>query len=677
MKKIVSLVLFLSITCILPAQNDEHSRFDFGKMWTFEHPPKEWFKSNYDFEADDAWFEDVQKSALKFASWCSGSFVSPNGLIMTNHHCSRDESIKVQQGSENFDRDGYYASDKAQERKVEGLFVDQLVQIVDVTDQVKSAKDPSVALEAMVEEFKGKEGWENLSVRSVTFYSGGKYSIYGYKRYDDIRLVLIPENDLGFFGGDPDNFTYPRYNLDCTFWRAYENGEPANTSENYYKFNIDGIEEGTPVFVVGNPARTERYRTVAQLEYDRDYRFKHLHRFLTNRRDLMQEEYDVMVEDASKVREAQELLGNINNFSNSIKAYGGIIGGLHNDRLMGKKKGMEEEIRSKSEGLSYWTDLEKMYKSGEQDAWASAHLSPSPYRGKMLMLMHAIHQYKGMLDTDAASEMMTEQLNRVNELSASVNTPKERKLFAVLMDELQADIYPSDNTLTNMLNGSSVADYTDAVFSSDILDAVKREKLLAKSKKLAKSKDPLVLSSMIVGERFGKAMAKLDASKGKIKELEQKIANQAFNVFGTDLPPDATFTLRISDGRVTNYEYNGTVAPIKTTYFGMYDRHYAHGQVFPWSLPKKWENPSMELLQSPLNYVTTNDIIGGNSGSAMINANKEAVGLIFDGNIESLPGNFIFDETSNRTVAVHAGGIYAALKYVYKAENLIAELLPN
>ncbi len=674
MSRLNYILFFITLPMILIGQ-DEHSRFDFGKMWTFEHPPTEWFQENYEFTPDEEWFEDVRKSALKFASWCSGSFVSPDGLIMTNHHCSRDESITVQQGTENFDENGFYASTKEQERKVEGLFVDQLIKVVDVTESVSSAKDPSVALAAMVEEYKTKKGWEDLFVRSVTFYSGGKYSIYGYKRYDDIRLVMIPENDLGFYGGDPDNFTYPRYNLDCTFWRAYENGQPVNSSENYYKFNIDGIAEGTPVFVVGNPARTERYRTVAQLEFDRDYRYKQLLRFLTNRRDLMQEEYDVMSADPSMVREAQELLGNINNFSNSIKAYNGIIGGLHDERLMSKKRSMEKEIRSKASNTSYWDDLESVFGNAKKDAWAFSHLAPSPYRGGMLQLMHALSQYKDAMSVDAGEDVTSEMKTGLLDMLGSVDNPRERKLFTVLLEEIKADIYPGDNTLNNMLDGKTIPQYVDAVFNSELFDDSKREKCLSKSKNLMKSDDALIKSSSVVGSRFSEAVEKYESNKDNIKMLEQNVANQAFGVFGTDLPPDATFTLRISDGRVQGYEYNGTEAPVMTTYFGLYDRHYSHAETFPWDLPEKWQNPPMELLRAPLNFVSTNDIIGGNSGSAIINANKEAVGLIFDGNIESLPGNFIFDEKENRSVAVHAGGIYAALKYVYKADALIAELM--
>lgn len=685
MKKLFYLLLIIP-SLVFAQEEKEHSPFDFGKMWTFENPPTEWFEEEYGFKADEAWFKDVRMSALKFASWCSASFVSPDGLIMTNHHCSRDEAIKLQQDGENFDNNGYVATTLADERKLDELFVEQLVMVADVTDEVQSASAgitdegekaaaEAKAIEGIQVKYGDMEGWEGLRLQVVTFYSGGKYSIYGYKKYSDIRLVFIPENDLGFYGGDPDNFTYPRYNLDCTFWRAYdEDGKPLDTSDNYFKFNPNGAEEGTPVFVVGNPGRTERYRTVAQLEYDRDYRFKQSLRFLTNRRDLMQSQYDEMSQDPSKEGEAQVLLGSINNFSNSIKAYSGIVGGLHNPALMKRKISMEEEIKSKSPGLNYWEDLASEYAKLKPHGWAVTHLAPSPYRGKILQLMHAVAGFDTAAQSGAPDADLAELSSGIEALVSDMDKDDEKTLFALLLDELKADMPSTENFLGDLMGGLSKDAFVDAVMSSDLFDAKKRAKAFGEKKKYQKSKDVLTAAAIKVGARYGEAATKFQSSSPFRRSLEAKIANQAFNVYGTSLPPDATFTLRISDGVVKGYDYNGTVAPAVTTYFGLYDRHYSHGQVFPWALPDRWANPSMDLLRSPMNFVSTNDIIGGNSGSAIINQKGEAVGLIFDGNIESLPGNFIFDEESNRSVSVHAGGIYSALKYVYKAERLVAEL---
>jgi hypothetical protein len=260
-------------------------------------------------------------------------------------------------------------------------------------------------------------------------------------------------------------------------------------------------------------------------------------------------------------------------------------------------------------------------------------------------------------------------------MANNINVEKEKVLMTVLLNEIKTDIYPGDATLDRVTGGVSIDAYVDKLFSdSDLLNG-KADKVLSKEKNIKKAKDPLIKASEILVQRYNEAGAMFQASSAKRRVLESKIANQAFNVYGTSLPPDATFTLRISDGLVKSYEYNGTKAPIMTTYFGLYDRHYSFNQKFPWALPEKWANPPLELLKSPMNFVSTNDIIGGNSGSAIINEKGEAVGLVFDGNIESLPGNFIYDEEYNRTVSVHAGGIMAALKYIYKADRLVDELI--
>jgi hypothetical protein len=694
MKKINLIWLFALVLCAfnVSAQNDTPDPFDYGKMWTFENPPKEWFKEAYNFEPDDKWFDDVRKSSLRFATWCSASFVSPNGLIMTNHHCSRDVVGALQEEGENFDKQGFYASTLGDERKSEGLFVEQLIQVADITDavmaKIKTAENAGAAmdmqqqaLKMVEEEYAAKADWSGLRLQTVTYYSGGKFSLYGYKRFDDIRLVLLPEVDLGFYGGDPDNFTYPRYNLDCTFWRAYdEDGNPLNTSENYFKFNAEGAAEGEPVFVVGNPGRTERYRTVAQLEYDRDYRYPMTHRFLKNRNDMMVVEYNEMKKDPEKEFEAQALLNTIASVANGMKAYGGIIKGLNDPELFGRKVAMENHIKSKSQGITYWDDLDNAYSELGPHGWAISHLSPSGLRGNIFLMMHQLFNYDQMVRAETGDEEVENpQKTKIREailgMVPSVKDPKEVAKFKLLMSEIQADIYKGDPTLSKVLDGKSIDDYVTYLVTETRFKETKKAEKCLKGDKIKKDKDPMLLAARILVPRYFEAATTFQSSSPMRKGLETKIANQVFKVFGDNLPPDATFTLRISDGVIKAYDYNGTTAPPVTTYFGLYDRHFSNGEVFPWSLPERWlDNPPMELMKSPLNTVSTNDIIGGNSGSPMINKNKEAVGLIFDGNIESLPGNFIYDSHSNRTVSVHAGGIIAAMKYIYKADRIVKEL---
>lgn len=686
-KKIVlSFLLTLAFVLNIEAQQNA-SPHDFGKMWTFENPPKEWLKETYGMDVQDDWFDYVRKSSLKFATWCSASFISDQGLIMTNHHCSRDVVTKLQKEGENFDKHGYYAATLADERKANGLFVEQLIEAADITTlvmaKIKNAKTDDekatlqkAALDEIEQMYKEKPEWKNLRTQVVTFYSGNKFSIYGYKRYNDIRLVWVPELDLGFFGGDPDNFTYPRYNLDATFWRAYDDdGKPLNTSNNYLKFNKNGAEEGEPVFVVGNPGRTERYRTVAQLEYDRDYRYPFMYKFLKNRNEYMMDKYNAMKQNPEKEYEAQELLNRIANIANSMKVYGGITKGLNDPALFNRKVEMENYIRSKSPGLTYWDEIAKMYKDMSPNGWASVHLSPSPFRGNIISLMHDLYNYKELVK-NGESALKKEQLkNTILGKLETLNEPNQKDLFALALQEIKEDIYPGDMTLQKVLGNRSIEAYINYLLSNTKFSDEKfSASFFEKEASMSGIKDPLLDAADIFVPKYKEAIQSAQATEGARKNLEAKIASQTFKVFGDQLPPDATFTLRISDGVIKGLNYNGTIAPVNTTYYGLYDRYYSHKKVFPWSLPERWLNPPAELLQAPYNTVSTNDIIGGNSGSPLINKNKEAVGLIFDGNIESLPGNFIFDEEQNRAVSVHAGGIFAALKYIYKAERIIKEI---
>ncbi len=660
----------------------EPDRFDFGKMWTLEQAPFDYFEKTYGFRADEKWVEHIRMSALRFSNYCSASFVSPDGLMMTNHHCSRGEVGKVMKDGEDFDRNGFYAASLAEERRVDDLYVKQLVKIADVTEPVtammaKAKTDKEMAtlrdsmIKVLIAQYGEKPDWKGLEIERVSYYNGGRFSLYGYKRYDDVRLVLIPELDLGFFGGDPDNFTYPRYNLDCTFWRVYENGKPVNSSANYFKFNTDGVREDEPVFVVGNPGSTERYRTVSQLEYDRDYRYKIQLAWLNNRMKALEEAY--------KRNPSHETQEEIFNLSNSVKAIGGIVKGMQDPTLMGRKQAMEAYVKSKSKavakGQDYWAQIATAYKALEPFAAEISLLGPSPYAGKALLLMHYADAYINAAAGGAGAEDLDALRNEIRETAKGLDDPLELDLLATLFRELQQFTDPSDKYVAELLDKSPMFTAKNLLEKTDFADAKKLEKMLAdKPEKWSKDKDPLLKAGRLLIPAYKAASSAFGSSGPTRRALEAKVGNEVYQVYGLNIPPDATLTLRIADGIVKGYDYNGTTAPIKTTFFGLYDRFFSRDGKFPWGLPARWSNPPMELLRSPLNFISTNDIIGGNSGSPIINKNGEAVGLIFDGNIESLPGNFIYDPVANRAVSVHAGGIVAALKYIYKAERIVREL---
>jgi hypothetical protein len=572
---------------------------------------------------------------------------------------------------ENFDENGFYASTLSEERRIPDLFVDQMVMVADITDAVKSSEvDPAIALEQIKKQYAEKESWKNLTLETRTFYSGGRYSLYGYKRYDDIRLVLYPELALGYYGGDPDNFTYPRYNLDFTLFRAYENGQPVKL-ENFYTFNPKGAEEGEPVFVVGNPGSTGRYQTMSQLFYRRDVRAPAILDFYQDRKEVLLK----YAESVENVYKKDSIVNRAFSYSNGEKAYRGRLKGYYDPYLMAKKEKKENQVRSNVnvEADDPWAAIEENVKQMIDLFGDSFLLSSNPTRGKTNQIIHQLYNYRIAVEQEDEEASVAAQ-EAIENILTDFDLNLERMLFAILLEELSN--HSKGSYMEGLLNGSDPYDFAKMVFEeSDLLDEGSREKFFEmKAKKLAKSDEPLLAIANVTVPRYRMASAKMSELNAANKQHEEKIANLSFQLSGHTSPPDATLSLRIADGVVTGYEYNGTTAPAFTTYFGLYDRHYSNNEAYPWNLPEKWKNPPMELLKSPLNFVCTADIIGGNSGSAVINTEQEVVGLAFDGNIESLPGFFIFDDTYNRTVSVHAGGLAAALKYIYKAERLWSEL---
>ncbi len=662
-----------------PAAKGPVDPFDYGKMWTFEHAPVDYFADTYGFRPDEAWLKRVRMASLRFATYCSASFISPDGLILTNHHCSEGEVFKVMNEEEDFDANGFYAASRAEERQVPGLFVKQLVNIADITDEVDAVTEAAAtdaelvtfrdsAFQLIKQRYADREGWQGLELETVTYYSGGKYSLYGYKRYDDIRLVLIPEQQLGFFGGDPDNFTYPRYNLDFTLWRAYEDGEPVNTTDFHFPVNPQGAEAGELVFAIGNPGSTERYRTMAQLEYDRDYRYPALLTWLTNRLNIL--------EKVNEAQPSEALESQISSIANGVKAYTGILAGLNDEGLMSRKRAMEDYLRSRATGNDYWEEIAGLYANAGPKAVISTLLSPSPISGNSVALLHYFVRYVEAVERSAPGEDVGALRDQVVRIAAGLEDPTEEAMLTVMFQELQQLIGMDEAFVREALDGRSPEEAAGYVLQkTKFSDPKKLEKLLDKDAgKLRKSKDPIARLAFALIPQYQEAQAALRKKKPRQTALEKAIGNEIFQIYGLSIPPDATFTLRLADGIVKSYDYNGTEAPVKTTYFGLYDRYHSQDGVFPWSLPERWLNPPMALLQSPLNFISTTDSIGGSSGSPMINRQAQLIGLLFDGNIESLSGNFIYDTAYNRSVGVHAGGITASLRHIYQAQRLLEEL---
>jgi hypothetical protein len=669
-------------------------KYDTGTMWTFDFPPKDHFAQTYNFVPSDDWFDHVRLSALKFATYCSASFVSGDGLVMTNNHCSRENILKVQKEGEELNETGFWAETLEDERKVPGLFVDQLVLIKDVTVEVQAAIDKGSTEEEkvkneddMIAEIQSRESDSTgLKVKVTKLFHGGKYSLYGYKTYRDVRLVFTPEHQLGYFGGDPDNFTYPRYNLDCTFYRVYdEEGKPLKT-DHYFKWSSNGAAFGEPVFVVGNPGTTNRLLTVSQLEFLRDIQYPRTVEMLKG----LERSYYGMVEKYPEKKE--KFMNRALGFSNSRKAIGGMVDGLRNPVLMQKKKDFERKFQQavqenpnlNAKYGNLWDNMSQVKNDSRLIANELYILSLSPLRTPEYFyiaqdLVNLAQQMQLPIEqrkSEYQSEAIDSTIASIFPEDLNVDLSKELLLIQINMSyNYLGEDYPLLKRITNGKQGQDAVDY---MLNNSSVTSAEKVKELAKlgPETILSSNDPFIYFIVNSKERREDLSQKMSMLNEMEEAYSQDLGRALFEVYGTSIPPDATFTLRISDGVVKGYDYNATEAPVFTTFYGMYDRYYAFDKKYPWSLPERWQNPPSDFdLETPFNFITTNDIIGGNSGSPIINREAEIVGLAFDGNIESLPGNFIYAPEKNRCVGVHSSGMIEAIRDMYKATGLSDELL--
>jgi len=669
-------------------------KFDTGKMWTFENPPVEYFVSEYDFNPDDEWFDNLRLSALRFADYCSASFVSEDGLIMTNHHCARESVSGIIEAEEDLHANGFIAETLEDERPVPGLFVEQLILIEDVTDEIFQAveKAESDSQKIEIEEKKISEIEERFSANTglaamvISLYNGAKYSLYGYKRYEDIRLVFVPETQLGAFGGDYDNFTYPRYNLDCSFFRAYdENGIPVKT-KNYLKWSKNGAVEGEPVFVIGNPGSTDRLKTIAQLEYFRDAAYPVTIEFINS----MIETYNSMIEEdpEQKVALNDQLLS----LQNSLKAYTGMLAGLRDPVLMQRKKDFENNFRNKvlsNEKLNskygdIWQKIEQIYSETKSISEKYEALNVNSYdtpeyfliADELLMIAEELKYPEDERSEYYAGDELDSTINSL--IPGDFDFEYNNELLKSLIDKLYRSFGEDDEIVKNFTGGNEGQNAVEYILSKSSITSLDGIKYLVNGgyEAIENSDDPFI--HFITESRIREdEMSERITDLADMEEVyNQQLGKALYEVYGTSIPPDATFTLRISDGVVEGFSYNGTIAPVITTFYGMYDRYYSFENEYPWNLPERWlDLPSEFDPSTPFNFISTNDLTGGSSGSPVVNRNSEIVGVSFDGNIQGLAGSFIYRSEDNRTISVHSKGMMEAIRHVYKFERLAEELL--
>jgi hypothetical protein len=684
----------VSATRAQQATPTEYPGIETGKMWTFDVPPLDYWARRYNFHPTQAWLDHVRLAAGRLPG-CSASFVSPDGLILTNHHCGRRCIESATRSGEDLLQNGFYASSRGEERACRGVYIDQLLSITDVTDSVNAAVPSGTAADraatlrdraiAGIAERCGG-GDPRIKCQVVTMYRGGQYKLYRFHHYTDLRLVFAVESQTGFFGGDPDNFTYPRYDLDVSIFRAYEDGQPAHTD--YLRWSPNGSSDSELVFVVGNPGSTGRLNTMAEVEYLRDVQYPAA---LTRLANMVRVDQQL---SALSDERARALRNTLFGLQNSYKAIDGYQAGLLDPKLMTHKAHWEQELRAKVDANpewkrlygSAWDEIAVGRRAMARLALRQQYYSFNAYGTQLWQLAGYIVQYRAEMAKPEGARIRAFHDSLRTRLDSSlyrrpVDPVAERMMLGAWLGQMAKDLPASDPLRQAALGDKSPeAAASDMIASCQILTAEQRRALIdGGDAAIRASADPFIKLALLI-DPVERTLAR-DSSEIVNRESQNdgRIARALLAVFGNTVAPDATFSLRISDGQVMGFPYNGTLAPPFTTFYGLYDRYYSFGGPSkpdsPWNLMPRWIQRRDSLnLATPLDAVSTNDIIGGNSGSPVVNQNGEIVGLIFDGNIEAQPLRFLFSEAVGRSVWVDSRGIIEALRHVYDAGALADEM---
>ena len=671
---------------------------ELGTMWTFENAPLDYWKQAYGFNATKEWLDHVRLSSVRFGESCSSSFVSPNGLVLTNHHCARECVEANSKGGVDYVVSGFYAATRAEEKLCPGLFLDQLQEIENVTARVQGAAKPGAtaqqiaeAQELVTSQIKDEcEKPGKFACEVVSLYHGGQYQLYKYKRYSPVKLVFAPELQAGFFGGDPDNFTYPRYDTDFSFVRAYEpDSTTAAKTEHYFKWRPDGAKENELVFVTGNPGSTSRQITFAEVMYEKLYRHPFLIQLLSAQRALMQQIAAMGPQAEQQVR--QQLF----EIENSLKAFDGQYAGLSDTVLLARKLRWEREFRAKVNAdaklkAQYGDVWDKLADIQLQKLRTSPRLNVSnpefigaphiAYAAQLIEYMTEMAKPEAQR-TDQYKGEKAKEVEQFLNAPAPVNPQIAESLLTLQLTMMKQWLEPNDPLLTGLFLAGETPQQAAARLakSSKVLDAAYRQTVLkAGLAGIATNTDPAIKLARALAPVYKELNVKWPQIQAAERVQEERLAKALFAVYGTKLPPDATFTLRITDGVVKGYPYNGTIAPPNTTFFGMYGRSAEFDNKSPFDLPPKFAQSRAAVnMSTALDFVSTNDITGGNSGSPVIDKEARVVGVAFDGNIESLPNEFLYRNETARTVSVHSAGILEALRSIYKADALLRELTEN
>ncbi len=667
-------------------------RFDFGKMWTFEYAPSEYFTETYGFDANAAWFARARLAALRVPG-CSASFVSPHGLLVTNHHCVRSAVARVTRDGESLLDDGFVATTIAEERRIADYYADQLIEIEDVSDEVFAVLDVATseperetarrtafsAVEARLRARHADLG-DAVHVQVISLYHGGRYSAYVFRRFTDVRLVVAAELQMGFFGGDPDNFTYPRYDLDFAFLRIYdEQGRPYAT-EHFFGWSELGVEEGDVVFVIGNPGPTNRLSTIAQLEFQRDVLVPVRLQLLASRHGAMA----AYRKDHPAEAEALGIRNRMFSLSNSLKANTGRLEALRTPVIMAKKRDAERQLREAIRGradlqarfgmvLDRLAEIQQDLRGFEAGIGAFSLFPNTTYGSRTLARAMAVAAYLNAKNDGLVGDRLVALRQEALAIGDHPQTLEQRFMAARFADF--ARYFGAEDAVTRAaLDGRAATDAAATMLAQSVLGDSARTAAALEADALDPD-DPGVRLGVLLLPRYLAYQSDVGRLSAEERALAGELGRARFAVYGQSIPPDATRSPRITDGVVKRYEYNGTIAPPYTTFFGLYDRYASHGPGTKWDLPERWRTPPPGLdLRTPLNFVSTADTYGGNSGSPAVTPELAVVGLNFDRNIQGLSRDFIYLPEQGRNVMVDVRAILAALDHVYDADRIALEV---
>ena len=674
----------------IPAGYDtvQVGRFDHGKLWPFEHLPVDYFQAEYGVDTSGQWLTRARRAALRFGENCSASFVSAEGLVMTNHHCAREAISKVRRRGEDLLENGFYADSVGQERRVPSLYVEELVKVEEVTQRVRKkgddrdmrglSRDQRIERieDAMTETAKKRD--KQLRVDIVSLYRGTQYSAYTYRRYEDVRLVMAPELQAGYFGGETDNFTYPRYTFDVAFFRVYADDDTPLRPEYHFSWDEDGAEVGETVFAVGNPGSTSRLETVSQLKYERDHTLPDQLEVFRTRRDLLQAYIANHPQEAKKA----DLRNTLFTLQNSIKGAEGKLDGLKDPALLARRA---KALRALQDSMARIDSLNqygrvigevrrlqqsKRILADKENAFltmANTTLGPR-------VLTRAVHAY--YYDFLRKRGARADRVQSIREDAETIRVwpaDLERSFMAAQLREIRGAYGPNHPTIQRLLrNRTPETLASHLVEESALMDSTKFVKLLDEG--YLRSKDPSVPVIEALAPLFLNVNRQMQDLRSTEETLNGRLSRARRALYGNRVPPDATFTLRISDGTVKGYSENGRLVPAVTDFAGMYERHRARSGE-DWALPERWVAPPDSFeVSTPLNVVSTTDISGGSSGSPLLNRDLEIVGVVFDGNLQSLPNEYLYRSRAARAISVDARGILEVLRDLYGAMRLVEEM---